>query len=217
MAELFPLSIPSNSDSILRSRFLDSGEKSTPVPKTLSSNLVGVDVPVTCFLAARFDPGSMLATLPIDIIKSVVSYFVPSVGAACRDLGYLLPRPISRSYYQICRMIAKMEEDWEIAFTLSLTRYEPNFVSGVQLVRAAPGLLKFLIETQARGIIFKNYSKARIGKYSVSSKLFFSPFFPFPFLSFSLFSFLFFFPFSFLFFLFSFFVLFLHLSLFLNR
>jgi hypothetical protein len=138
-------------------------ENGDPLDKSRSPQC-GENVANTLLVAALFDPTSSLSRLPKDVILDILRYFVPNPHGP-----YLLHKPIARSYYQICRMMVSMEEEWERYYCLSTTNYDARFQSNVNLAEAAPHLIAFLVETQKQGIVFSNYSNERLGTCYITS------------------------------------------------
>jgi hypothetical protein len=76
---------------------------------------VGVNLAQTVLLSAMFDASSQFGRLPKDVVRDhILCYYVPSANHR-----YLLYKPLSRSYYQICRMISRREKPCEVTYQLS--------------------------------------------------------------------------------------------------
>jgi hypothetical protein len=133
-----------------------------------SIDTFGRDLVQALILAHTCDPGSAFYhnCFPRDIISCLVQQFVPSVD------GYLIPRPLARSYYQICfERCAEPEEisAEPIVSLVSIERYEPiplnPWVSAVpsttSLIEIAARVLKFLDKVR-REVNLKAYSQQQL-------------------------------------------------------
>jgi len=119
----------------------------------IDCNKIGEDIVLAVMLAHKSDKESVFHPLPTDVIFQILKRFIPDSQGK-----YLLPKPLSRSYYRICRRIVYTEqEDWEVRFNMSQDVLS-KFSSNLDLVSTSVYVLSFLHKVN-KSINFRSYAK----------------------------------------------------------